>query len=93
VLGPGSGEVAGVVHAFDVLVHPERPLATLRAAAEAGTGETCGSVMRRMLREHRHLAVVRAPDGAVAGIVTLEDLVEELVGEIRDEHDEPGSVS
>lgn len=90
VFGPGAGEVEGIVHAFDVLVHPDQPLATLRAVSSAALDETCGVVMRRMLREGRHLAVVRAAGGTVAGIVTLEDLVEELVGDIRDEHDEPG---
>lgn len=90
VLGAGIGEIAGIVHAFDVLVHPDRPLATLRQVSTATVDETCGVVMRRMLRERRHLAVVRSASGDMAGIVTLEDLVEELVGEIRDEHDEPG---
>ncbi len=81
--------VVGVLHAFDVLVHPDEPLLALRAAATAGADEPCGVVMRRMLRDRRHLAVVL--DGsAVSGVVTLEDLVEELVGDIRDEHDEPG---
>jgi CBS domain containing-hemolysin-like protein len=42
-----------------------------------------------MLRERRHLAVVRDPNGATVGLVSLEDLLEELVGDIRDEHDEP----
>jgi putative hemolysin len=41
-----------------------------------------------MLRAREHLAVVRDSDGKTAGIVTLEDLLEELVGDIRDEHDE-----
>jgi CBS domain containing-hemolysin-like protein len=44
-----------------------------------------------MLRGRRHLAVVRDAGGRLAGIVTLEDLLEELVGDIRDEHDEPGT--
>jgi putative hemolysin len=43
-----------------------------------------------MLRERLHLAVVRDAGGRTLGIVTLEDLLEELVGDIRDEHDEPG---
>jgi putative hemolysin len=36
-----------------------------------------------------HVALVRNPDGSTAGIVTLEDLLEELVGDILDESD-PG---
>ena len=42
-----------------------------------------------MLRERLHLAIVRDVDGRTLGLVTLEDLLEELVGDIRDEHDEP----
>jgi CBS domain containing-hemolysin-like protein len=43
-----------------------------------------------MLRGQRHLAIVLDEFGGTAGIVTLEDVLEELVGDIRDEHDEPG---
>jgi putative hemolysin len=45
-----------------------------------------------MLRERLHLAIVRDAAGTTLGLVTLEDLLEELVGDIRDEHDEPESV-
>jgi len=42
-----------------------------------------------MLRGQLHLAIVREGGGPTLGLVTLEDLLEELVGDIRDEHDEP----
>jgi len=42
-----------------------------------------------MLRSSRHLAIVQDEDGRTVGLVSLEDLLEELVGDIRDEHDDP----
>jgi putative hemolysin len=42
-----------------------------------------------MLRSRTHLAIVQDADRKTLGLVTLEDLLEELVGDIRDEHDEP----
>lgn len=40
-------------------------------------------------KAHRHLAVVRETNGRVVGILTLEDVLEEIVGDIEDEHDKP----
>jgi CBS domain containing-hemolysin-like protein len=51
--------------------------------------EPCHTLMTRMLRERRHLAIVRGASGDTVGLVTLEDLVEEIVGDIQDEHDDP----
>ena len=61
----------------------------LRPVAFASESKAATELLFEMLRARRHLAVVRTEQGTLAGIVTLEDLLEELVGDIRDEHDEP----
>jgi len=47
-----------------------------------------GEILRTMQKKRIHLAVVTDEFGGASGIVTLEDIVEEIVGEIQDEHDE-----
>jgi CBS domain containing-hemolysin-like protein len=54
----------------------------------AAESQKIGVLLREMQRRHSHLAVVVDEFGGAAGIVTLEDIVEEIVGEIQDEHDE-----
>ncbi|MDQ3950612.1 MAG: CNNM domain-containing protein [Gemmatimonadota bacterium] len=82
-------DIAGMVHAFDVLkAAGERPPA-IRAVAHASGETPCTDLLTQMLRARRHLAIVRDAAGRTIGLVTLEDLLEELVGDIRDEYDEP----
>jgi putative hemolysin len=93
VYGEGLDDLQGYVMAKDVLamIWEEelivladilRPLVVLPARTPIV------EALRELQRRRTQLAVVRDPDGSVAGIVTIEDMVEELVGEIASE-DEP----
>jgi putative hemolysin len=80
--------IVGMVHAFDVIkAYGEMPK-SLRPIAVAAPDAPCNELLFRMLRERLHLAVVHKVGGTI-GLVTLQALLEELVGSIRDEHDEP----
>lgn len=80
--------IVGMVHAFDVIKAEGDMPKTLRPVAFSTPTAPCNELLFRMLRERLHLAIVQ-DGGRTAGLVTLEDLLEELVGDIRDEHDEP----
>jgi putative hemolysin len=81
--------VVGMVHAFDVLKMRGERMPALRPVATAADTTPCSELLFRMLRKSQHLAIVQDAAAHTVGLVTLEDLLEELVGDIRDEHDEP----
>ena len=81
-------EIVGMLHAFDLFkLRPGDPL-PLRPVAVAPANRPAGELFVDMQRERRHLAVVLDEFGGTLGLVSLEDLLEELVGEIYDEHDQ-----
>ncbi|SBT51686.1 putative hemolysin [Micromonospora auratinigra] len=87
-------DVVGVVHLRDVLLRPEadRPATVgelTREVKQLPGSKRVLAALTEMRREGHHLAVVVDEYGGTAGIVTCEDLVEELVGEIHDEYDDP----
>jgi putative hemolysin len=85
-------EVIGFVHVRDLL-DPERaerelPVSEfIRPVKYLPATKSVLAVLSEMRYEGHHLAIVVDEYGGTAGIVTLEDLVEELIGEIRDEYD------
>ncbi|MEP6622626.1 MAG: CNNM domain-containing protein [bacterium] len=81
--------IVGMVHAFDVLKLRGEKMPELRPVASAIVTTPCSELLFRMLRTRTHLAIVHDAADRTVGLVTLEDLLEELVGDIRDEHDEP----
>ena len=86
-------EVLGFVHAKDLLgVAPsgrDRPLPSrlVRGMLVAPTSRTLQQLQLAMRRDRIHVALVVDGAGRTAGVVTLEDVLEALVGDIRDEHD------
>lgn len=81
-------EIVGMLHAFDLFKLRDGDPLPIRPIAEAPGSRACGDLLLDMQRERRHLAVVLDEYGGTLGVVTLEDLLEQLVGEIYDEHDE-----
>jgi putative hemolysin len=88
-----GGPIGGVVHVKDLLAAQRDGRGRQRALEVTGplrtvsTATPLGLVMRDMQAERFHLAVVTDHSGGVLGLITLEDCLEELVGEIEDEHD------
>lgn len=82
-------EIVGMVHVFDVLRERGERWPPIRPVMQAPGSKRCSEMLFEMLRRQQQFAVVLDEFGGTAGIVTLEDVLEELVGEIRDEHDEP----
>lgn len=85
--------ILGVVHVKDLLrlIVAGAPLTAEVARSMPVVPETAplDRVLTTMRTERTHMALVVDEHGGVAGLVTLEDLVEEVVGEIRDDEDEP----
>lgn len=85
-------EITGVVHLKDALAvpEPERARTTVGRISVAPLlvpGSLPVQPLLERLRSEQPMAVVVDEYGGTAGVVTLEDIVEELVGEVRDEHD------
>ena len=84
----------GIVHAKDILnmLHQgqeDAPLAMLlRPVSFVPESKRLAELLREMREQKFHLAMISDEYGLVAGLVTMEDLLEELVGQIRDEHDQ-----
>lgn len=84
--------IVGMVYAFDILKNAGTEVPPLRSVAFTKASTSCKELLSSMLRDRRQIAIVRDDAGGTTGLLTLEDLLEELVGDIRDEHDEPASL-
>ena len=93
VFDSGRRDMLGFVHAKDLLrvAHAERerpvPRELIRPLPAVGVSDKLHAVLARMRQSRTHFAVAVDLNGRPVGIVTLEDVLEELVGDISDEHD------
>jgi putative hemolysin len=78
-------DIVGMVHAFDLFKPGVEDQIPVRPVAHAPESRPAADLLVDMQRERRHFAVVLDEFGGTAGIVTLENLLEALVGEISDE--------
>ncbi|HEY8058677.1 MAG TPA: hemolysin family protein, partial [Acidimicrobiales bacterium] len=89
----GVDEITGIVYAKDLMRaerdgHTEEPISgMLRPARVVPETKRVAELLREMQSEQFHIAIVIDEYGGTAGLVTLEDVIEELVGEIQDEFD------
>ncbi len=82
-------DVVGVLHAKDLLSQgePQSIVPLLREGLYVPETKSLLAMLKTFQDTHSHIAIVINEFGATEGIVTLEDVLEEIVGEIRDEHD------
>ena len=92
VRSANESEIVGSVHVKDIidLIAKRRRISLkkiLRPAYYASEEDKIDTQLRRFQRRRIHQAVVLNKDGKISGLITLEDVLEELVGSIKDEHD------
>ena len=80
-------QIIGMVHVFDVFVRSGETLPPIRPVTVTTSAKSAKELLFELLRARRQLAIVQ-DESTVVGLVTLEDLLEELVCDIRDEHDD-----
>lgn len=92
--------ICGYVNFKDIVselrLSPDQPSirGIVRSLPDLKAEYTLSSALETMIREHTHIAMVRDKSGTIVGMVTMEDIMEELVGDILDEFDRaPGHLA
>jgi CBS domain containing-hemolysin-like protein len=90
----GNQDVVGIAYTKDLMKRiragegSQSVDSLIRPAVVIPENKPVAKLMREMQRDHFHMAIVADEYGSITGLVTLEDCLEELVGEIVDEHDD-----
>ena len=83
-------DIAGYIHVSELFVPGEDWQKNIKPVLYAPENLLANVMMRRLLQQKRSIAIVVDEFGGTSGFLTLEDLVEEIFGDIQDEHDKGG---
>ena len=97
VTGKTKDDIVGIIHIKDILANinskkKNRIKYILKEQIFIAPSMSLLDLLHEMRLKKRHMALVVDEYGGIDGLVTIEDLVEELVGEIEDEHDETSEI-
>ena len=96
VIGEDKDEVLGILHAKDLLKYTLNPEqfnlnAVLRSAVFVPESKPLNLLLKEFREQRNHMAIVVDEYGGTSGLVTFEDIIEQIIGDIEDEFDEDES--
>ena len=96
VIGEDKDEVLGILHAKDLLKYTLNPEQfnlndVLRPAVFVPEGKPLNTLLKEFREQRNHMAIVVDEYGGTSGLVTFEDIIEQIIGDIEDEFDEDES--
>lgn len=79
--------IIGYVHSFEMFKRPDNVKSALLPVSIIPESMTANKILEDLIKKNRSIAVVIDEFGGTAGMLTMEDVIEEIFGEIEDEHD------
>ncbi len=84
--------IIGYVHSFELFKKPEQIQHVLRPVSIIPEPMSANEILALFIKQKKNVAVVVDEYGGTAGVITMEDIVEEIFGEIEDEHDKDDTI-